>query len=881
MYLNRLKGILLLFVVLCVWAPAHALHIKGGWMHYEFLGKNSSGNYEYRVTLKLYRDCATPNPGQNDAQVNLTVYNKANNTKYGDFTANNIATYPLNKTSYSDCINPKPQVCYVILEYATTITLPASSQGYTISFQRCCRINGIVNVFQPSNTLGTSYSIEIPGNINSSTFPENSSPVFSQRDTLLVCYNSPIVLDYSAVDPDGDSLVYYFTDAWDGASQNNPNPNTSPPPPFASLPYTTGFNAINPFGNNTNVVINRQTGLITGVSPGTTGEYVVAVGVDEYRNGRKLASTRKELHVNVANCSITAAKLPVSISSCDGFTVTIQNLSPSPSILTYFWDFGTGGATSTSAVPTFTFPDTGVYRVKLVVNRESSCSDSTYTNISVFPGFFPGFVADGSCYLNPFQFRDTTKTRYGGVDKWRWDFGNTTVSNDTSLLRNPQYTYPAPGTYNVNFTVGSNKGCLDTIIVPVSVLDRPLVTLANDTLICSIDTLQLNAMGTGVFTWDPASTLINANGPNALVFPKDTTKYYVTLNDRGCIARDSITVNTLDFITANAGRDTTICLTDSVQLHATTQGLGFSWQPAAIFDNPRAKSPLARPTAATTNVMLVANLGKCTATDALVLRTVPYPTVDAGAGNTICYADIAQLRGSTNGSSFSWAPSNLLQQPNQLSTTTRSLTQTTQFTLTVRDTLGCPKPVSDVVDITVRPQIKVFAGNDTSIVVGQPLQFTATSNGLSHRWSPGTALSNTSIVNPVAIFRTGNYPADAEYITYTLTSTTPEGCSGSDNIVVRIFKTPPSIFVPNGFTPNSDGLNDRIRPILAGIQKLEFFRVYNRYGQLVFESNQENYGWDGRVKGVLQPANGYVYQCRVIDFEGNPIFKKGTFVLIR
>jgi len=429
--------------------------------------------------------------------------------------------------------------------------------------------------------------------------------------------------------------------------------------------------------------------------------------------------------------------------------------------------------------------------------------------------------------------------------------------------------------------VGSSKGCIDTLLVPVIVSDKPMLTLSNDTLICSIDTLQLYAIGNGFFNWDISPTLINPNVANPLVFPKDTTKYFVTLNDRGCIARDSITVNVLDFITVNAGPDTTICLTDGVQLRPTTQALSFNWQPAAIFDNPLSRNPIATPTAGSTKVVIVANLGKCQDRDSLVLRTVPYPIADAGAASTICFADSFLLKGTTNASQYIWTPANLLINPNQLQTMSRNLTQTTIFTLTVRDTLGCPKPVSDVVNITVRPRISVFAGNDTSVVIGQPLQFNGVSNGLLYQWLPGTALSNTTILNPIATYRSTTLPAGQDAITYTLTASTPEGCKASDDIVVRIFKTPPSIFVPNGFTPNNDGLNDIIKPILAGMQRLDYFRIYNRYGQLVYETRQQNVGWDGRIKGNPQAGNAFVYQCQALDFEGKTVSQKGTFVLIR
>lgn len=880
--LKPFRLLLLLCVMSLAALPGQALHIKGGWMYYTFIGENN-GQFQYRVYVKVYRDCAPPNPGQNDIQINLTVFNNnATSSRIGDFSAPLTNTRNLRKESFSECINPRPEVCYVILEYETIVTLPASADGYTISFQRCCRINGIVNILQPSNNLGNTYSITIPGTLRSASHPRNNSPEFSMRDTLLVCFNSPIQLDYSATDPDGDSLVYSFTDAFIGASQANPNPTTASAPPYSSLPYASGFTSNNPFG--TNLVINQRTGIITGTSPGVTGEYVLAVRVDEYRGGVLIASTRKELHVNVANCAIAAARLPIRITTCDGFTVNFANESTSPAILSYFWDFGVTtltSDTSTSAFPTFTYPDTGVYIAKLVVNRGSACSDSATTEVRVFPGFFPGFVADGSCFSNPFDFRDTTRTRFGVVNFWRWDFGNTAVVNDTSRLRNPSYTYPSPGTYNATLIVGSSKGCLDTVVAPVTVFDRPALTLSPDTLKCSPDTILLLASGRGSFTWDPSPTLLDRFSGTPRVFPRDTTTYYVTLNDRGCIARDSIRVNVLDFITVDAGPDTTICLTDEVQMRPTSFATSYRWTPAPLFSDPTAKFPNMLPTAASTRVFVTANLGTCQDRDSLLVRTVPYPQAAAGLDTTICFGAFATLRGTAVAAFYNWTPAGQVVNPTQLVSNTRTLTSTTSFTLTVRDTLGCPKPVTDVVQVTVRPRINIFAGNDTTVVINQPLQLNAVSNGLLFNWSPGTGLSSTRIVNPVAIFRQNTLPANQETIRYVVTASTPEGCEATDDIVVRIFKTAPSIFVPSAFTPNRDGLNDVIRPILAGIQRLDYFRVYNRWGQLVFETSRDGAGWDGRVKGQDQGSGAFVYQCQATDYLGNTLRTKGSFVLIR
>ena len=118
-------------------------------------------------------------------------------------------------------------------------------------------------------------------------------------------------------------------------------------------------------------------------------------------------------------------------------------------------------------------------------------------------------------------------------------------------------------------------------------------------------------------------------------------------------------------------------------------------------------------------------------------------------------------------------------------------------------------------------------------------------------------------------------------IMYVVRATDPAGCYGEDNIIVTIYRTGPSLFVPTGFTPNGDGLNDVIYPICVGIEKLNYFKIFNRWGQLVFSTSQIGHGWDGRIKGEVQGSNNYVFVAEGVDYNGNTIFKKGNLVLIR
>jgi gliding motility-associated-like protein len=120
-----------------------------------------------------------------------------------------------------------------------------------------------------------------------------------------------------------------------------------------------------------------------------------------------------------------------------------------------------------------------------------------------------------------------------------------------------------------------------------------------------------------------------------------------------------------------------------------------------------------------------------------------------------------------------------------------------------------------------------------------------------------------------------------EYMRYTLTASVAEGCSAADDIVLRLFKSGPMIYVPSGFTPNADGRNDILRPILAGMKQLNYFKVYDRYGHIVFDTKTPGAGWNGTINGQPASSGAYVYSCSATDYTGNLVSAKGSFVLIR
>ena len=867
-------------------SPTWENHLKGGWIQYSYIGPGAAANTSrYEITVRQYLDCGSTT-GQRDANVFLGIFNTRTGAQVNNVTIPLSGTDNPNKTTFSPCLSSPPKVCYLIDRYIRVIDLPDNPDGYTLTVQRCCRIAGIVNVAGNSSSIGVSYSNTIPGVINGVDYAKNNSPVFAQKDTAIICFNTPFTFDFSATDADGDLVTYSFCNGLiggnAGASGAQPNPPSAPP--YSSVPYSAPFPGIAPMGSN--VTIDPVTGIISGIAPGITGQYVIAVCANEYRNGILIGVTKKEIHITVANCSISAAELKPSYITCNGTTLSFQNESSNSTITSYFWDFGVLGINSdTSNLPNPTYDflnsgvDSGTYKVKLVVASAAGCKDSATTIVKVYPLLKASFTIAGTCFINPYTINDISTSKYGNIVSRQWDFGDLSSSADTASSKDTAWTYTTPGSVQVKLKITNTYGCSDSLIKVLTILDKPLLNLAfKDTLICSIDTLQLKAaIGGGIISWSPTTgpnqnRLLFSNTANPLVYPRDTTRYIISVNDNGCINRDTVTVNVLQFISVDAGMDTTICKTDPLRLPAVSEALNYLWTSSSGEVVDPVKNPIVQPLE-NTQYFVLANLGKCQAKDSIQVKVVPYPYAYIGEDVTICFGNRVKLSAISQGSFFSWSPTISLINERTLSPLAGP-SDTTMYILTISDTTGCPKAVNDTIIVNVLPPINANAGRDTTIVPGLPYQLQA-SGGDRYFWTPSTGLSAVNIANPVVTLGIGIDSIVYRVFVY------KGPCVKTDNVTIRVTQVGPDILVPSGFTPNGDGKNDLARPATPGISELKYFTIFNRLGQAVYTTSTIGAGWNGMYKGKAQPAGTYVYQAEGVDYEGVTIFRKGTIVLIR
>ena len=875
------KWFLILLVSVC-FSTAHASHISGGEMYYTYLGKSptNTNKLRYAITLLLFKDTTVTGPtvATLSSNYNISVYRGDNNTLVGNYVMSRKSYDFMKLSTYDKCLSSFPRVEFAVSAYEVVVDLDPNASGYFASHSQCCRVSGVLNM--NSNSVGISYWVKIPGSDSNPFAPDNSSATFLKKDTILVCVSSPLQLDFSAVDPDKDSLVYSFAPGYIGAG---PPPNQLPiqsdTPPFATVSYFGGFSFNRPFGN-TSTQINAKTGLVTGIAPAITGIYLLAVRVEEYRKGVKISEHQKEFQVKVENCSITAAEVKPQYISCDGFTLKFENESTSPSVAGYLWNFG-DGKSSPSPTPTHTYADTGTYVLKLVVTSTGGCQDSATSIVKVYPTFKTDFSITGTCLLNNYAFKDLTSSKYGIVNSWRWSFGDTGSTADSATTKDAVWKYNTAQKSTVTLISTNNKGCIDTLTKQIDILDKPRIDLPfKDTLICSNDTLPLKAVisNTTTINWVPNNNanklrIVGASTANPTVYPNDSTKYYVTVKDNGCTATDSVMVNVLQFIKVDLKTDSTVCRGDSFALAPTSFALSYLWRSSNGEVVDAVKNPIVKPVS-NTRYFVMANLGKCQDKDSILIKVIATPEVNATLDTTICFGTTLPLQATISASKFTWSPINSLTGFNTLQPIAKPIGSTT-YVIAVSDTLGCPKIVTDTIRVTVVPRIIPNAGIDTIAVIGRPMQLGA-SGGLSYLWTPSTFLNDPQIANPVF---TGTAGTDS--VVYTVRVFTQAGCYAEDNVTVTVFNGIANIWVPSGFTPNKDGKNDILRPITKGIKQLIQFNVFNRWGQLIYTTNRMGEGWDGTYKGEFQPSGAYVYEAVGIDYADKKVYTKGTSVIIR
>lgn len=347
----------------------------------------------------------------------------------------------------------------------------------------------------------------------------------------------------------------------------------------------------------------------------------------------------------------------------------------------------------------------------------------------------------------------------------------------------------------------------------------------------------------------------------------------IPYNGYGCL--DTLYAQLIDTlkIKANAGNDGISCNTNPVQIGANSKpAVVYSWSPTTGLNNPAISNPFASP-GITTQYILTARHdgGGCVNRDTVLVKSSIIDSSVRLAGKAIyCdgYGDSSVLRVEP-ADSIQWYRNNAaIAGANQ---TTYRVTKTGSYYAMLFNKDGCSIA-------TVKQDIlvdKARTGTTYPLqyaVVNLPLPLQARQFGVSALWSPATHLDNPASYTPVFTSATDQL--------YTIEIKTSTGCSTTDRQLVKIVPHV-DIYVPTAFTPNNDGLNDFLRPALMGIKQLNYFRIFNRWGQLVYETKNELPGWDGNLKGLMQSTQVLVWMAEGIGVDNKLYRRKGTSTLVR
>lgn len=445
-----------------------------------------------------------------------------------------------------------------------------------------------------------------------------------------------------------------------------------------------------------------------------------------------------------------------------------------------------------------------------------------------------------------------------------------------ATLQQPVANPPSDFTYVV--TVGGNNPsmCANKDSVFVHAL-QGFTLLNHDTAICAGASVIIGINGSDeyTYTWTPPAGVSNPNIKAPVLTPATSTIYTVTASHAGC--NDSVKTIKIDVepnpthIELKAEPSTAMCQYDTIVLHALVSPSSFNftynWAPSGdLLYAGGPNNAYFGDTSVTITITATTPIG-CVAKDSI--RLIVYPgnfssvlTADTG----ICPKDTVQL-GVAGGLSYTWSPAYGLSSttsPNPFA----SPQTTTEYLVIAKDIHGCTD--SQLVKVAVYPAAVLALPDSVNIYPGEAYVMEPGGNCLYFDWFPSSGLSDSHISNPLM---------QPEVRTrYFVHARTEHGCPVYDSVDVLVKET--VLDIPNAFTPGGDG-NTTFKPSKRGIASLNYFKIFNRWGQVVFETTNMDRGWDGTFHDKAQPLGVYMYIISAVTDSGKPFIKEGNVTLLR
>ncbi len=583
------------------------------------------------------------------------------------------------------------------------------------------------------------------------------------------------------------------------------------------------------------------------------------------------------------------AKFASDSFSCPGLELQFENLSGG-SGLSYLWDFG-DGTTSTLEDPGHEFA-IGNYEVSLRI-RTSNCEHSDTLDLMV-EEVVAGFAVDpnyAACPPATVNFIDQSINAYD----FEWTFGDNSGSSDQA-----SHIYSEKGVFDVSLVaIGRNDACRDTMDLDdlVSILgpSGDFFFEVNNRCLPAEVTFFGTSDRPYNFTWflDDGNTILNGNTS------ADTLHYFyneVSGNgfvpklmlgstcDTLLISPDTIFVSELeiDFMASDTflcDGETMVGFESLVETNEIDFQVNWSFQGATPGQSTIQDVAADYQQAGVFDVTLMVDNGECkdTITKEAYIEVVEKVEISS-EDQTICLGDTVMLTTTSNASEFIWTPMEQISDAtdpkplvNPSQTIDYLVTGTYKSCNSATDSVRVE--VMSLPEVNFSPVRRFFPGQSILLEVSPK----DSNSDYSYDWSPSTGLSCSSCANPTARLDTN--------MVYTITITNREtGCMREAKMEVSELTTCPEdlIYMPTVFSPNGDGFNDDFLMLSSNISEIDYFRVYDRWGALLWETQDFSQGWDGRVNGELVNTGVYVYSLEApCPLNNSTILKKGGVTVLR
>lgn len=347
----------------------------------------------------------------------------------------------------------------------------------------------------------------------------------------------------------------------------------------------------------------------------------------------------------------------------------------------------------------------------------------------------------------------------------------------------------------------------------------------------------------------------------------------VPYNGYGCVDTLYAKLENTLIVNSNAGRDTLSCNLNPVPIGANSKpGLIYTWRPTAGLSNPDISNPRAAPDKTTAYVLTTNHDGGgCVNKDTVVVTAsiIDSSLYLSGKANYCSDSNDSAVLHVSPIKSVKWYKDNSL--INGAMLVNYRVTQSGSYYASLINNDGCSVSTGSR-DILIDDPTPGIRYPIEYAIINLPLDLKARQFGTVALWSPGTSLNTPESYTPV-------FTGASDQL-YTIAITTAGNCVTVDTQLVKTVEKA-EINVPTAFTPNGDGLNDVLRPILFGIKQLHYFKIFNRQGQELFETSLPHSGWDGTFKGIPQLSQVVVWIAEGLGADNKVYNRKGTSLLMR